>query len=67
MAHRVFFEPDGDWEDMEANGEFIEGETLAELIPKLQAELEHGTYTLDMTYEQLEAELDKYHYALNPV
>lgn len=67
MAHRVFFDVDGDWAEMERNGEFVEADTLAELIPKLQKELEHGEYTADMTYDQLADELEENGYAIDPV
>lgn len=67
MTHRVFFETEGDWAEMERNGEFVEADTLTDLIPKLQAELEFGTYTIGMTYDQLAEELEENGYSIDPV
>lgn len=67
MAHRVFFDLDGDWGDMERNGEFIEADTLAELIPKVQAQLEVEGLTVDMSADELADALEEHGYALDPV
>lgn len=63
MTYRVWLGDEGDWGEMERNGEFYDADTLDAMITKISGDL-YGTYKTGMTFDELADELDANGYTL---